>query len=144
MQVWKIEKGRYNCIFNRIVPDVCLLEIFGNFIAYVTFEQKTQINFYDLELNRTNHIHMTASPIRKIISTPTAFAILELDSTLQILDKNFAVLTQIKTFQVNRDLFPSLKEIESKTDFILSQLGFPIDFSISQGLIAYSSTMINK
>ena len=87
---------------------------------------------------------MTATPIRKIISTPTALAILELDSTLQILDTSFKVITQVKTFQINRDLFTNIKEIEAKTDFILSQLGFPIDFSISQELIAYSSTMINK
>jgi len=41
-------------------------------------------------------------------------------------------------------LFPNLEEIEAKTELLLSQLGFPIDFSISKGLIAFSSTLINK
>jgi hypothetical protein len=63
---------------------------------------------------------MTASPIRKILSAPNVFAILQLDSTLQIMDAELAVVTQLKTFQVNRELFPNIKEIESKTDFILS------------------------
>jgi hypothetical protein len=74
---------------------------------------------------------MTASPIRKILSAANVFAILQLDSTLQVLDSELAVVTQLKTFQVNRELFPNIKEIEVKTDFILCQLGFPIDFSIS-------------
>lgn len=87
---------------------------------------------------------MTASPIKKMISTPDAFAILQLDSTLQILDSELRVKMQLKTFQVNRSLITNQKEIEARTEFFLIQLGFPIDFSISQGLIAFSSTMINK
>jgi hypothetical protein len=47
------------------------------------------------------------------------------------MDADLSVITQFKTFQVNRELFPNIKEIESKTEIILSQLGFPIDFSIS-------------
>lgn len=56
---------------------------------------------------------MTASPIRKILSAHNVFAILLLDSTLQIMDGDLAVVTQLKTFQVNRELFPSIKEIEA-------------------------------
>ena len=62
---------------------------------------------------------MTASPIRKIISTSNLIAILELDSTLQVLNEKFEVITQLKTFQVNRELFTNIKEMETKTDFIL-------------------------
>jgi len=62
---------------------------------------------------------MTASPIRKIISTSNLIAILELDSTLQVLNEKFEVITQVKTFQVNRELFTNIKEMETKTDFIL-------------------------
>ena len=91
---------------------MCLLELFGDSIAYVTFEQKTQINFYSFEHNRTHHVHMTASPIRKIISDSKVFAILLLDSTLQIMDADLGVVTQFKTFQINRELFPNIKEIE--------------------------------
>lgn len=144
IQVWSIDTGLYKCIFNKIIPEVCLLEVFGDAIAYVTFEQKTQINFHSYKSNRTRHVHMTASPIRKILSAANVFAILQLDSTLQVLDSELAVVTQLKTFQVNRELFPNIKEIEVKTDFILCQLGFPIDFSISQNYLAYSSTIINK
>jgi len=62
---------------------------------------------------------MTASPIRKIISTSNLIAILELDSTLQVINEKFEVITQVKTFQVNRELFTNIKEMETKTDFIL-------------------------
>ena len=62
---------------------------------------------------------MTASPIRKIISTSNLIAILELDSTLQVLNEKFEAITQVKTFQVNRELFTNIKEMETKTDFIL-------------------------
>ena len=62
---------------------------------------------------------MTASPIRKIISTSSLIAILELDSTLQVLNEKFEAITQVKTFQVNRELFTNIKEMETKTDFIL-------------------------
>ena len=55
---------------------------------------------------------MTASPIRKIISDSKVFAILLLDSTLQIMDADLGVITQFKTFQINRELFPNIKEIE--------------------------------
>ena len=144
IQVWSIATGLYKCIFNKPIPDVCLLELFNDTIAYITFEQKTQINFYSLDLNRTRHVHMTPSPVRKILSSNQEVAILLLDSTIQVLDEEFSLRTQFKTFEVNIELFPDNAEIEAKSDLILCQFGFPIDFSIQKGFIAYSYTMINK
>ena len=110
IQIWCVNESHYRCIFLKMIPDVCILELFNDMLLYVTFEQKTQINFFSLNDDRTTHVHLTPSPIRKISTNKSDIAILQLDSTLEILDSKFEHLARFKTFQVNRELFADQKD----------------------------------
>ena len=41
IQIWSVNESHYRCIYLKMIPDVCILEIFNDMLLYVTFEQKT-------------------------------------------------------------------------------------------------------
>jgi hypothetical protein len=120
--------------------------LFAEHLGYLTFENKTQLTVFSLKSGCAISTFVTPCPIRKFLGSGSTILVLQLDGTMQILNHDLDVLLQLKTFQVQINLFRSLQisDLRDKTDLLLSQMGFPIDVSLVDNLAAFIYTEINE